>query len=159
MITDEKKGKLIKIRISVQSDGTKYKCSKCGKEGEVEGETLWARYIGDNKAKLDNIPFFAEEIGLGDLVEINDDCEIIRVLEKATVTRKATYKISEDKEETIKKWKRIWKYFENTDIKTEGSYPGLFSLSIPIDMNDKRLREICENCSVKIDLIEVSVDQ
>jgi hypothetical protein len=50
------RGKLVKIRVALDRDAP------------CEGETLWARPIGDGVFILDNVPFFAYGLSLGDRI-------------------------------------------------------------------------------------------
>ncbi len=59
--------------------------------GNIKGESLWATPISEDTAKLDNIPFYATHLSLGDLVRIDAEGEVLDVLEKAARSRHATY--------------------------------------------------------------------
>ena len=54
--------------------------------GSLSGESLWGRRINRNTAKIDDIPIFARGLALGDLVRIDDNNEIVKVLDHGART-------------------------------------------------------------------------
>jgi hypothetical protein len=81
--------KHIKIAIPVTFEGKKN-----------TDETLWAFDLGSNKAKIDNIPVYANSLSLSDIVEYNDKnsdslFEFVKVIEKSGIkTVRIIYKDS-----------------------------------------------------------------
>ena len=54
----------------------------------ASGETLWATALGDGTYRIDNIPFFATGVSLGDVVEAEMiDCRRLRGFVDAEATR------------------------------------------------------------------------
>lgn len=108
------------------------------------GESLWAIGISNNTAKIDNIPFFTDDFTLGDLIEFDpfNNNEIIRVIEKGAKTYSGFYEPLKDEEETVKLWKKIVSYLKEYDIKCEGAFPGMFRMSVPLDIDLEQLKSI-----------------
>ena len=132
------KGKYIKVYITLD-------------DKEIVGESLWATYCGDNLAKIDNIPFFANKVGWGDLVKIDDDREFIEVVERATKTILVVWEPPQDEILVNAKWEEIISYFDQFPyINRESAVAGIFSLSVPLDLSEEEIIGICGDCPVPL---------
>jgi hypothetical protein len=121
------------------------------KEGAAE--SLWATPISDTIVKIENIPFLSQEFSLGDLVEINEDQEIIRIVEKGAFTYAGFWECEGDINEA---WTQLRDHFKKYDIKVEGGSgpsergPGFFSMAVPRDINTEALKTICLSSPIQI---------
>jgi hypothetical protein len=134
---------LIKVHVTLDP-------ANCGGAG---GESLWARQIHATAAKLDNIPFFATHLGLGDLVRIDDQGEVLEVLEWATHTRRATYPADGSPAAVRRRWAQVREHLASWDIHVEGMVPGVFSMAVPVDLTDEELEGILAACEVPLQLV------
>jgi len=155
------KGEKIKVHISFDS------------QEEVAGETLWAEYLGDNKAKLLNTPFFTTEMSWGDIVRIEETDsypEVVEIIQKYGKSVLLTFELigeskplecavcGENKEhkyhpDDIKRWKQICKYFDSLGglvFGRESAILGHFSINVPLNINKEKIQEICNNCPVEL---------
>jgi len=77
----------------------------------VGGESIWALKLGKGKAEICNIPFFAANISLGDIVKIKKDKEhgylVTEVLEKVTHKIMLKYKKGKTEKGTRKKFCQV----------------------------------------------------
>ena len=46
----------------------------------IGGESLWAERISPKRARIDNVPFFTARLALNDIVEIDAEGEIVRLV-------------------------------------------------------------------------------
>lgn len=123
---------LIKVR---------YKGSQCG-------ENMWAKPLTQNTAQLKNIPFHAE-IGLNDVVEIDSDRNITKVLKRKSITCGIKYKFT--KAGIQEEYKKLALYFEKKNkIPIEGAVIGMASLAVPMKMTKKSFVKIVEKSPIKI---------
>ena len=91
------------------------------------GENLWAMPLDSNTAVIKNVPFFSGEYGLNDIVEIDDDREVIRLVQKMTETVYIKYDYPEDGEDyeaTKKIWHDIFEFLNENGLSPEGMAPG-----------------------------------
>lgn len=121
-------------------------------DGGPSGEFLWARRIGKDTAKIENIPFFAGGLALGDLVRIDDDNEIVEVLEHVARTCGIQYGDPDrlTREEAVQRYAEIKTKLAEHDIHTEGIIPGLCSLSVPNDVDPDMLADIADELGVEV---------
>jgi len=118
------------------------------------GETLWATKSSEFTAIIDNIPFFADDVCLGDKVMIHRDDEgmykFVKVLDRHSRRFLFQYKTGRSKEQCRKNWIKIVKRFEKLNFKCEGAAPGVGAVAYKIEE-----QEACEDalneCSLVID--------
>jgi hypothetical protein len=122
-------------------------------QGGVEGEWLWARVVGPGVAKIDNVPFGAVGLCLGDTVRFNDQMEILEVLERGARTRRALYSNRGERKQVTRRWRRIKQHLAKWGIVAEGSVPGACSLAVPRDVSDDDLARIAAACPVALRLV------
>lgn len=123
-------------------------------DGAVHGESLWALRVSPTTAKIDNIPFGTGELALGDLVEFDADHEIVRVLESGARTRLAAYDPGPAETPATARYRVVKDFLAEHDVLTEGAVPGVVALSVPNDLSDAQLAEICSRCPVALCLAE-----
>lgn len=116
------------------------------------GEWLWAKRVSSTSAKVDNIPFFTTWFTLGDLVEIDPQHEVLRVLERGARTRHAMYPKKGSKAAVHKRYTRIKEHLKQYDIEVEGAVPGFLAMAVPLDVSDEELLSICLVCPVSLEL-------
>lgn len=109
-----------------------------------EHEIVWAEDLGDNKARIDNIPV-SLEFGYKDIVSYDPSKkEVIEIVEKKTNTLIFQY------EAKMENWKEIVDYFGPKEISTEGLMPGLGSIALPVDYDEDKLQELIDSCPHKL---------
>lgn len=122
--------------------------------GRSEG--LWARRISKNTAKIESIPFFTEDLSLGDLVEFNEEGEVTKVLEHATRTRGMRY--ADDDVDSVEEMTEVYAALQDVlgayDIYTECVVPGVCTISVPNDIDDDELARIAEQLDVCLNVNE-----
>jgi hypothetical protein len=139
------------------------------------GESLWAKYLGDGLAEIHNSPFFTDAFGLYDIVRIERKdglWEIVEVVDQGCRTIIAIWDTDSPKmpdtcaccnpephkehqknlKQTDKdKWKQIYEHFDKYEgVHTESAQLGHFSISVPVDMDDKSIMDMCNSCPVSL---------
>jgi hypothetical protein len=133
--------------------GEKIKVNISFDDPKINGETPWAIRVNETTAKLDNIPWFTDEYSLGDLVEIDEKNEVVRLIEKVANTRHVLYDpMSEDKAHQRTEWNLIRKHLDRYDIHSESATPGFFSIAVPLDVTEEKLNQVIAECPVKLKL-------
>lgn len=121
---------------------------------QISNEHLWATPINKHTVKIENIPFFAD-LAMGDLVEIDSQCQILRVIEHCGKTRRGQYDWSRSTEENQRVWDIIREHLSKFDIAVEGMGNGIFSMAVPLDLTDRKLQEIIVACPEPFSLFEI----
>lgn len=116
----------------------------------IPGESFWAYQLTKDTARVCNI-LLSAEIGLDDIVRFNpENNEVVSLLIKKTTTFAAEYKFSK---KTIKqKYKILYKYFEERNIKVEGLAMGVVLLSVAVGIPTNVVKQIIKECPVKTKL-------
>jgi hypothetical protein len=139
------------------------------------GESLWSEYKGEGLAEVRNSPFFTDEFGLYDIVriEVKDGLfEIVEVVDQGCRTIIAVWDTESPKmpntcaccdpephkkyKEGIKdvdkeNWGKIVDHFSKYEgVSTESACVGHFSISVPIDMDEDSIIEMCDACPVSL---------
>lgn len=131
----------------------------------VPGESLWATDLGNNQAKIDNIPL-TNLFGFGDIIEykeVNKDSayEFVRVVQQTSKTFHIKYDAEGYKysdvfdEKTIiirERYKEISQYLKKFNFFTEGIVAGMACVAVPIETTDKIFEAIIEASPVTITL-------
>jgi hypothetical protein len=119
------------------------------------GEWLWARRIGTNTAKLDNIPYFCPHLGLGDLVRFNRNGVVTMVLEHGSRSRLLQLSASSLTEEELQeRYAAVQEQLQRYDIVSEIAGPCLCCVSVPEDIDDCQLALLAEQMGVQVVGIE-----
>jgi hypothetical protein len=141
--TKAKKSKAKKksIKISVQEPGK-------------VGESMWAEDLGNNRAKVDNIPVFTHRFTLDDVIEIDDNHEFVRVIERANRGGVLVYDTKGLSEDALRKrYRAIYDHFEKKNgIKVEGMFAGVAGIAIPLDMTLEEIERIERESPEKVEL-------
>jgi hypothetical protein len=144
-------------------------------EAGIAGESLWAKYMGDGIAEVQNSPFCTDAFGLGDFVRIERQdglLEIVKVVDQVCRTITAIWDTKSPKmpntcaicdpephkkyKESIEyvdkaNWEKIARHFKKYDgVRTESACMGFFSISVPIDMDEDSIFEMCDACPVSL---------
>lgn len=122
-------------------------------EGGLADEFLWARWEGPGRARVRNVPFLTDAFSLGDLVEIDADHEVERVLERVARTRHATYPADGSDAEVRERYALLTGYLGKFGIQVEGGIPGLLGMAVPLGLGESELAAICSGCVEPLDLI------
>ncbi len=70
---------------------------------DIRVEWVWAERIGDDRYRIANVPFFAHDVGLHDVVlalELDDGLELVEVLERRSVAS-FNYELATDVDEPV----------------------------------------------------------
>lgn len=119
---------------------------KLGKDEDdyppADYESLWAVPVGEGLFQLDNIPFFANEVALGDVVSAVPMGGELRFQEVVRPSGHSTLRlIIYDKEEVP----AVRKLLEERGCVSEGSHiPGLISVDVPPSVSLAALRPILD---------------
>ena len=141
-------GQLIKISIPCED--------KEDEEDGYSGESVWGEYLGVDKARVDNIPFFSD-IGLNDIVRFKEFDSIftyVEIIERVTSTLHMQWEPSSE-EDTKEEWEQICDYLHKNDISFESATAGMFVISVPIEIDifEDGIIKICENCPIKLEYV------
>ena len=112
-------------------------------DDEISGESVWAIDLGDNKAKVNNIPFFVGDVcSLHDVVryeEIDGIKEFSELLESVTRTWGITWEPTDknDSDGTTAEWQKIAAHLKENDVKFESAYAGALCVALPADNTEE----------------------
>lgn len=121
------------------------------------GETVWAEKISENLAKINNIPFFVDEVSLHDLVsikEVDGIYEYINTIQKNTNKFFLSYPKGETKEETKETFKEIHNYLTEKQGKVESYMEGICSVAFDIGISKLEVDQILNDCPHLLDIEE-----
>jgi len=94
-------------------------------------ETLWARPLGGNRFRIQNVPFYACGISYDDVVEAPtlDNQNVVR----AVVQRggHSTYRIFVTKDKSLKRFREFWVPLERLGCTVERATERLFGVDVP----------------------------
>lgn len=114
------------------------------KDEIIAGESVWATDLGNNTARIDNIPFFVDHVGYGDIIKydivfgIREFQEIItKVTDSWGVIWEPTDKANT--EQTTEEWRKIADHLKSNDVQFESASAGIFVISLPVDQNEKNI--------------------
>lgn len=111
----------------------------------VAGETVWAEKKSKNTAEVMNIPFFADDISLGDIIKIkkkNDMWEVVSIETKVSNHILVSY----DKEgDAQKNYKALATYLNKHKVRIESAALGIASIAYPAIMDEDMITEILDD--------------
>jgi hypothetical protein len=116
-------------------------------------EWLWATRINRRVVKVENIPTFTSEFTLGDLVEINEDREIVGVVERCGWTYHGLFDADGTRDEVWRRWLALCDHLRKYDIFVDAVAPGIFSMAVPLDVDDGTLSAIAVASPVPFELL------
>jgi hypothetical protein len=122
-------------------------------QGEQQ-ERLWAQEVSGDTARIASSPFCTDEVGLDDPVHVSPSGKVLEVLKRGTRTRHARYEAANDQEEAQRQWEMIQQHLARRNVGCESAYAGLFSMCVPLDLDEDGLREQIAQCKVSLVLIE-----
>jgi hypothetical protein len=93
-----------------------------------------------------------QPLALGDLVRFVQDLKIVAVLERGAHSRQAAYDPG-DSDETASRNQALRTYLADFGIVTENAVPGVLLLSVPADLDDARLADVCAGSPVPLRLL------
>lgn len=112
---------------------------------EYKVESVWTKKVGENY-QIENIPFFANNIALGDIVSVEDDEgelyfeELIEASENSTIRIvffEVEHKIG------------VCNMIEKFECDWEGSHlPKLVSINVPSDVNYKEVKSYLDSLNI-----------
>jgi len=110
-------------------------------EGEIAEETVWAKPVGNNY-KIDNIPFYAPNLALNDIISVENDDGTLYFDDLVKPSGHSTIQIIFFKETEIK---RVLKNIEKMGCKWEGmENKPYFSVDIPPSIEYGQVRSILD---------------
>ena len=121
------------------------------KDGGPSSETCWAIKIADDLAEIQNIPFYANKVSLGDIVTLEQDDpkdfpRVTGIHKKVTKKFYVRYHVGLDDETTKENYGNIVVHMANYKCRVEGAIPGLACIAAPIRMRNAKLDEMFEEC-------------
>lgn len=128
----------VKILIPLEQDEDGYP--------PVSAERIWAIKVGEGRYKLDNIPFFARELALGDIVsavpEEGADEGILRYQQVLAPSGHSTFRVLVQEEAHVPE---VHGLLEQLGCGTEQSHlPRLVAIDIPPSVSLERVRQALE---------------
>ncbi|HUG91909.1 MAG TPA: DUF4265 domain-containing protein [Planctomycetaceae bacterium] len=115
-------------------------------------ETLWARRVGPDTARIDCIPRYARDVTLGSLVKLDSRGHVLYVLEKTGRNAYGEYAVTPDVAlEDL--YGTIRDHLAEHDIPTVGYAPGKVAMSVPNDISPGRLEELLAACPVPVKVV------
>jgi len=152
-VYEAKVGDHIKIHITLDGD-------------ELGGESLWAEELGDNTAKINNLPWFCDTIvGFDDIIryEIQDGIrEFVEVLTSVTNSWGVTWEPTDkdDEKKTQEEWGQITSHLRANNVKFESAFTGAFVIALPtllsLNKNKNWLKALAYTCPITLQLYDNS---
>jgi Domain of unknown function (DUF4265) len=112
-------------------------------------ETLWARQVGPDTARIDCIPRYARDVTLGSLVKLDEQRNVLYVLEHTGRNAYGEYAVPAGAR-IGELYETIRDYLASYDIPVVGYEPGKVAMSVPDDVAPARLSEILAACPVPV---------
>lgn len=128
---------------------------------DMGGESVWAVDLSMNMAKINNIPFFVDQVSLDDVIsyEIVDGIrEFKSVLKKVTKSWGVTWEPTDkdDKEKTSEEWGLIRDHLKANDVDFESACAGMFVIALPVKVSDEKniiwLKALRYSCPIALTL-------
>jgi hypothetical protein len=131
----------------------------------LAGESVWAKPLDNNKAIINNIPFFASA-SIDDIVETSGEGfvrEFVKVIQPMTDKMAIKYEAnrnSENKpdEETVHRFKTLRDGFEELGFKTEGPMAGILVIAYPLTLTgqqaDKQVKDTAKRLGIAVTVCE-----
>lgn len=112
------------------------------------GESVWATPIGKKYAKIQNIPFFVEDVSIDDIVEIQqmEDTipEFVRLVTRATCRVFYKYNVDEVYETTVKNYGELAEYLKSNEGRSESATPGFAIAAFPLSKTQEEIVQIMQ---------------
>jgi hypothetical protein len=127
--------------------------------GKPETKLLEAVRVSPTTVRVKTIPLLSQACTCGDLVEINQTGDVIRVLEHRGRHRFAEYR-TKNTSAHLETCGRLGMYFLENSVLLDARVdtPGLIALHIPPAIADARIQEICANAPVPLILLPSGVN-
>jgi acetamidase/formamidase len=131
-IKDVKVGDSIKVHITATE------------EDMFGGESVWAEELGNNTARINNLPFFVPRVGFNDIIryEIEGGIrEFKEVITKVTDSWGVTWEPTDktDTEQTTEEWHKIADHLKSNDVHFEAAMAGMFVIALPVDKEEENI--------------------
>lgn len=111
-------------------------------EGEIAEETIWVEHVGKN-FKVDNIPFYAPNVAINDIISVEDDNGTLYFDELVKSSGHSTLQIIFFKQAEIK---RVLKSMERMGCHWEGMEgQPYFAIDIPPNVDYKKIRQFLDH--------------
>ena len=111
-------------------------------EGEIAEETIWVERVGKN-FKVDNIPFYAPNVAINDIVSVEDDNGTLYFDELVKSSGHSTLQIVFFEQAEIK---RVLKSMERMGCHWEGMEgQPYFAIDIPPNVDYKKIRQLLDH--------------
>jgi hypothetical protein len=122
------------------------------------GESVWAKALGNNHARINNLPFFIDNVGYDDTVryEIEDG---IREFKEVIVKRNDSWGVSweptdkDDTEQTTEEWHKITDHLNSNNVHHESCMAGIFVIALPADQEKENiiwLKALKYSCPIEL---------
>lgn len=110
-------------------------------EGEIAEETVWVQQVGENY-KIDNIPFYAPNLALNDLISVENDEGTLYFDELIEASGHSTVQVIFFKAGEAE---RVLKSIEQLSCQWEGMIgQPYFAVDIPPNINYKKVRQLLD---------------
>ncbi|MBW3541111.1 MAG: DUF4265 domain-containing protein [Planctomycetes bacterium] len=112
-------------------------------------ESLWARQITKDTARIDSLPRYAPHVTLGSLVRVDEQGHVLYVLEHTARNAVGRYEAGTS-QEIEERYQAIHDYLAAHDIPCAGFESGRVAMCVPNDISPSRLRELLARCPVPV---------
>ena len=111
-----------------------------GSDG-ISGESMWAFDLGDGRCQIDNIPFFAYGLNLGDVVRVAEHEGFRReVMENVEKSGNRTFRVALEKGCSEESAEALVTKLRRMGVRLERGFSILLALSVPPEANYKAVR-------------------
>ena len=122
-------------------------------QGSRGGEYFYAKKLADGTFQLNNIPFFATNLGIDDIVKTKDvgdkneynAPEITKIVRKGSKTvlihigQLTKHTLPADAKKVIRS---VWQYLESNKVRYEHGFAGYAAVALPLEMTDAEFRKL-----------------
>lgn len=147
-MTEVAQGQHIKIHVTSDEDG-------------LGGESVWAIDLGLNTARINNLPFFVNQVGFNDVIRytVEDGIrEFQEVITKVTTSWGVTWDPTDkaNTEKTTEEWQQIAKHLRANEVHFESAMAGMFVIALPVAKSDEEniiwLKALKYSCPIELTL-------
>ncbi|HYO52303.1 DUF4265 domain-containing protein [Archangium sp.] len=134
-MTSSKNGDWVKVVVKLEKDEDDYP--------PADYENLWAVPVGGGLFRIDNIPFFAKSIALGDIVSADPEQGLLKFKEVVKPSGHSTIRLIVYDEAEVPS---VLEHFEKLGCTNEKSHiPGLVALDVPPSVSLDALRQVLDS--------------
>lgn len=110
------------------------------------GESVWATPIGKKYAKINNIPFFVDDVSIDDIVEFQPSDSVVKEFVKLISRGSRKFHIAYDAgntpDDSISHFQQLRDFLTKRKFKVEGAAAGFCAAAVSLEVTEEKARKI-----------------